>query len=89
MPWSALLRTYAQGLHVAALIEEERGNPQAADNLFQKALDQVRRTGYEELLHEINFSYGETLSRRGAHEQAVEYYRDAARPRSRSARLGT
>jgi tetratricopeptide (TPR) repeat protein len=67
-------RAHAQALHKAALIEEDRSNPNAADTYFGQALAWISQTGFEGLRSVINFSYAETLKARGAYEQATEYY---------------
>ena len=83
-----VMRTYADALHVSALIEEEQGHSEEADDLFKRALQWAGKTGFEESLYTINWSYGEVLKQRGAFEEAVEYYRAAAQARPRPARLG-
>jgi HTH-type transcriptional regulator, quorum sensing regulator NprR len=82
------MRTLAEAHHIAALIEEERGHMAAADGLFLQALDWIGQTGFEETVHAITFSYAEVLQARGNFEQAMEYYRAAARSQQRTARLG-
>jgi tetratricopeptide (TPR) repeat protein len=69
------LRSYADALHVAALIEEARNNPNAADDLFKKAIATIEQTSFEETRSEIIFSYAAALKERGEHERAGEYYR--------------
>ncbi|HYP40664.1 MAG TPA: helix-turn-helix transcriptional regulator [Chloroflexia bacterium] len=70
-------RAHAEALHMAALIERDSGNQDAADTYFRQALTCISRTGFEELRSTINFSYAETLKARGAFELATEYYRVA------------
>lgn len=67
-------RSYAEDLHVAAQIEEERNNIEAADRLFKEAVATIEQTSFEETKSEIIFSYAEALNRWGAHERATEYY---------------
>jgi Tfp pilus assembly protein PilF len=76
-------RAHAEALHMAALIERDRGNPDAADTYFEQAFACISRTGFEELRSAINFSYAETLKARGVYEQATEYYRVALQLRLR------
>lgn len=71
-------RTFAQALHIAAQVEERRGHAEAADTLFQEALDRIGQTTFYETAYQINFSYAETLEARGSHTQAMNYYRSAA-----------
>jgi tetratricopeptide (TPR) repeat protein len=85
-PWIESTRIYAEALHVAALVEEALGHTEAADDLFRRALEQIEQTTIEETIHAINLSYAEALHARGAHEQAIKYFRAAARPRSRYSR---
>jgi tetratricopeptide (TPR) repeat protein len=82
-------RAYAEALNVAALIERDRGNPDAADTYFQQALACISQTGFEELRSTINFSYAETLKARGAYEQATEYYSAALQSRLQPKHPGT
>lgn len=86
--WLDVSRTYAEVLHVAALIEEAQGNSDAADRLFQEALGRVRQTGLEETLGALAFGYADVLKVRGDYKQAMEYYRDAAQTRTRPAHTG-
>ncbi|HYO48764.1 MAG TPA: helix-turn-helix transcriptional regulator [Chloroflexia bacterium] len=82
-------RAYAEALHVAALIERDRSNPDAADTYFQQAITCISQTGFEELRSTINFSYAETLKARGAYEQATEYYNAALQSRLQPKHPGT
>jgi tetratricopeptide (TPR) repeat protein len=70
----AALRSYAEALHIAAQIEEERNNPDAADRLFKEAVAKIQQTSFEETRNEIIFSYAEWLQKRGAYELATQYY---------------
>ncbi len=89
-PWAQTMRTYAEALHINALIEEDSREFDAADELFIRALAWAERTGFEEMIHTLNFSYGGALERRGAYEQAVKYLRAAAQAKVRTSprRLG-
>jgi tetratricopeptide (TPR) repeat protein len=82
-PWVESVRAYVQALHVAALVEEALGHTDAADKLFRQALKELKQTTINEAIQTISLSYAEALSARGKYEQAVEYYRTAARPRLR------
>jgi tetratricopeptide (TPR) repeat protein len=84
--WAARMRTYVEALHIAAVIEDEMANMDAADNLFQRALDYARRIGYEEIIYSISLSYGTVLKKRGDFERAVEYLESAAQGRGKRAR---
>lgn len=77
------LRAYAENLHMAARIEEAREHSEAADKLFKSAIDTIEQTSFEETRSEIIHSYAETLSKRGAHQEANEYYRVALKLRLR------
>lgn len=79
-----LTQTYAEALHRAALIQEALSNIERADALFKQALDLVAGSGLVELVHAINFSYGETLNARGEFKRAVEFYRLAAQSQPRT-----
>lgn len=68
-------RSYAEALHVAALIEEARHNRDVADQLFKEAIATIEQTSFEETRSEIIFSYAEVLRGRGEHELAGAYYR--------------
>lgn len=81
-------RAHAEALHMAALIEEELGHKEAADNFFKSALERIRQTSFEERAYAIAFSYAEVLQARGAYEQAMEYYRNAAQVRPHTTQLG-
>lgn len=85
-PWVEPIRNYAQALEMAARIEEARGHTEAADRLFEQALEEIEQTSFEETKYAINFHYGEILEKRGAYEQAMRYYRSAARAQPRSIR---
>lgn len=78
-----VMRTYADALHVAALIGEAQGHLEEADGFFKQALNWAAKTGFVETLYSINWSYAEVLKARGAFEEAVEYYRTAAHASAR------
>lgn len=78
LSWQYPARTYAEALQMEALVEEEQGNTESADRLFQQALKLLDQAGFEETRHTISFSYAEVLNARGAFEQAMSYYRAAA-----------
>lgn len=69
------LRSYAEALQVAALIEEDRNNTDAADRLFKEAIVTIEQTSIEETRSEIIFNYAKVLKGRGEYELAAEYYR--------------
>jgi tetratricopeptide (TPR) repeat protein len=69
---------YAEALHIAALIEEDQGNKEAADRLFEQALALLHTGGFEEVRHALNLSYAIVLQARGDLEKAVSFYRRAA-----------
>jgi len=85
-PWSEAIRAHAEALHVSALIQEAMGHREAADRLFQQALEQINRTTIVETICAISLSYAEVLQARGAYEQAIEHYRTAAYSRLYSKR---
>lgn len=87
--WLDMSRTYAEALHVAALIEEAQGNTDAADRLFQEALGRLHQTGLEETIRFLAFGYADVLNARGDYKQAMEYYRSAAQTHSRQMRSGS
>ena len=87
-PHAEALRAHAEALRTAALVEESRGNREAADRLFQQAIDLINRTGFEDSIYAITFSYADVLKTRGEFEKAVEYYRIAAQTRPRSTHPG-
>lgn len=78
------VRALAENLYTAARIEEERLNTEAADRLFKKAIATIEQTSFEETRSEIIHSYAETLSKRGAHQEANKYYQVAIKLRSPS-----
>jgi len=82
-------RTYAEALQVAALVQEARGNTEATDQLFERALAQIDQTAFDETAQAIRLSYADLLRERGAFKRSAEYYRLLAqsRPRSRQGRL--
>ena len=73
--WQDPLRTYAEALQMAALVEEGRGDTQAADSLFDQALGLLAPAGFEETRHTIALSYAKVLDTRGEFERAVKFYR--------------
>ncbi len=66
---------------MAALIAEDQHQQEEADAYFQRALESIGRTGFQEAETNINFSYAELLKARGDFERAVEYYRAALQSR--------
>ncbi|MEO8287106.1 MAG: tetratricopeptide repeat protein [Chloroflexota bacterium] len=73
--WVDPVRTYAESLHAAALVQEAMGNSQAADLLFTKALDELGPTTLEEERRSIHLSYVAVLEARGDYERAVDHYK--------------
>ena len=73
-----IVRTHATALHVAALIEEERGHPDLADFFFEQAIGLAGEIELVELIHTIAFSYAGVLKARSNFKRAGEQYRLAA-----------
>lgn len=67
-------RNYAETLHMAALIEEDRGNSEIADGLFQQAMTVVRETDFVETWEAITSSYAAVLKARGDYEKAMRFF---------------
>jgi hypothetical protein len=65
-------------LHVAALIEEERGHHDLADAFFEQATGLAGEIELVELIHRIAFSYADVLKARNNFKRAGEQYRLAA-----------
>ena len=78
--------THAEGLWMAALIAEDRGDRATADSYFAQALEYARRAGFEQSEAAIKYSYAETLTKRGEHEQANKYYQAALQSKMRHKR---
>lgn len=76
--WQFPNRIYAEALQTKALIEEDQGNREAADDLFEQALALLEEAGLEETRYEINMSYAKVLEARGDFEKAVKFYHVAA-----------
>jgi tetratricopeptide (TPR) repeat protein len=79
-------RHYAQALHIGALIGEDLGHRQRADQLFGQAISVIEPTGIEETHKEILRSYGEVLKKRGEFERASQYLYKAAQIRIKANR---
>ncbi|HKP53164.1 MAG TPA: helix-turn-helix transcriptional regulator [Chloroflexia bacterium] len=91
-------RVYAEALHIEALIEEDRGNREAADRIFERALAlvespaQVQPAGQMETVankktrYAISLGYAKVLEARGEFEKAVSFYRVAAELQAHSMR---
>ena len=73
-----IIRTHATALHVAALIEEERGHHDRADAFFEQATGLAGEIELVELIHTIAFSYANVLKARNNFKRAGEQYRLAA-----------
>ena len=73
-----IVRAHATALHVAALIEEERGHHDLADAFFEQATDLAGEIELVELIHTIAFSYADVLKARNNFKRAGEQYRLAA-----------
>jgi len=73
-----ITRTYARALRVAGLVEERMGQPEAADTLFERAIEVLVPTGYAETAHEVEFAYAELLDARGEYQRASEHFRVSA-----------
>jgi tetratricopeptide (TPR) repeat protein len=81
--WVEPIRAYAEAVHGVALVEEARGDRQAADQLFAKALEQLEKVKLREIKHTIHLSYASVLEARGDYEGAVRHYRAAMQADSR------
>jgi tetratricopeptide (TPR) repeat protein len=55
--WQDPTRVYAQALQMEGLVEECRGNREAADHLFEEALALIGPVGFEETKYAVNLSY--------------------------------
>lgn len=84
--WPRLHWTHARALQVAALVAERQDQPAQSDVWFRAALALVEHNGPRESAYEVLFSYAETLSARGAHEEAVRYYQAAVQHRPAAGR---
>jgi tetratricopeptide (TPR) repeat protein len=73
-----IVRAHATALHVAALIEEERGHHDLADAFFEQATGLAGEIELVELIHTIAFSYADVLKARNNFKRAGEQYRLAA-----------
>jgi tetratricopeptide (TPR) repeat protein len=69
---------YAEALLLGALVEEDQGNQEAADLLFERALALVQPAGMEKTRHAVNLGYARVLEARGDFKRAVSFYRIAA-----------
>jgi tetratricopeptide (TPR) repeat protein len=79
------MRTAARALRAAGLVEEQRGDTRAADDLFGRALDLLAQIEYDETASEIERAYADLLVARGAHAEAATHYQAAFRHRQRRA----
>ncbi|MGN6700625.1 MAG: tetratricopeptide repeat protein [Thermomicrobiales bacterium] len=77
------MRTTARALRAAGLVEEQRGDTRAADELFGRALDLLSKVEYDETASEIERAYADLLVARGAHAEAATHYQAAFRHRQR------
>jgi HTH-type transcriptional regulator, quorum sensing regulator NprR len=84
--WVEAIRAHAEALHISALVQEALGHKDAADRLFRRALEEINQTTVLDTIRSINLSYAEVLQARGAYEQAIEHYRNAAYSRYYNAR---
>jgi tetratricopeptide (TPR) repeat protein len=73
-----IVRTHAMALHVAALVQEERGHHDLADAFFEQAIGLTGEIELVELIHTIAFSYADVLKARNNFKRAGEQYRLAA-----------
>lgn len=85
--WEHPIRAYVEALRGAALIEEARGNTEAADGLFRRALEQLEKVGVKEIECSLHLSYAAVFEARGAYEQAVHHYRAAMQVEAKSGTL--
>lgn len=76
--WQDPADVYADALLIGALVDEDRGNREAADMLFERALALVQSEGMEKTRHAINLGYAKVLEARGEFKRAVSFYRVAA-----------
>jgi tetratricopeptide (TPR) repeat protein len=88
-PAQDLLSTYVQSLHTAALIEESKGNVEAADKFFGQALELAEQTSSAETIYKVHYSYAEVLAGRGEYEGAAVHYRIAAQVRPHQTRANS
>lgn len=72
---------YIETLHLLALLSEAEGNIEAADTLFERALEWAGRSNSEEVMYSVNFSYAKALEDRGDIKKALRHYRAAANQR--------
>lgn len=63
-------------LHLGAY-EAQIGNPEEAESLYRRALDQLRETGNAGTESAILFGLAETLRDRGRHDEALALFRQA------------
>jgi tetratricopeptide (TPR) repeat protein len=89
LSWQDPIRIYAEALEVEALIEEDQGQREAADRLFEQALALIESAGFEETRHRINLSYAKVMQARGDFENATNFYRIAAELLPYTTRRGT
>lgn len=76
--WQDPVRTYAEALEMAALVQEEQGQYGAADGLFEQALALIKPEAFEETRYAISMSYADVLRARGDFRKAAHYYRVSA-----------
>ena len=86
--WQNPRRPYVEALHIEALIEDKRGNREAASELFEKAIALLQPVGFEVMSYTIHLSYAEKLESWREFEKAVEHYRIAAQLQNGAVRRG-
>jgi tetratricopeptide (TPR) repeat protein len=69
------------------MIEEDLGHKDAADRLFQEAIELITEASFRDILPTISQKYAKALEIRGEHSKAMEYYRMAVPPQFSSATL--
>jgi tetratricopeptide (TPR) repeat protein len=79
--WTPPTYVYAEALGVAAMVEEDIGHKDAADQLFQEAIELITQANFRDILPTISQKYAKVLEIRGEHDKAMEYYRMAVLPR--------
>jgi tetratricopeptide (TPR) repeat protein len=75
--WTPPTYVYAEALGVAAMVEEDLGHKDVADQLFQEAIELITQANFRDILPTISQKYAKVLEIRGEHDKAMEYYRMA------------
>lgn len=86
--WQDPVRTYAEALEMAALVQEDQGLRGPADVLFEQAIALIESEAFEETRYAISMSYATVLEARGEFRKAALYYRVSATLNPRGTRRG-